>query len=322
MKLPWIRSRPADALGERARAVRALAGLLRAGLSPREALSIWHEDVPEALSEDLERMARRIALGETTTEALSSASVALGTDAQSLQVLFGMSSLLGGDFTRSIDGLAETIEKRRASQQETLAAVAGMTLSARIIAGLPLLCIPFGPASGAPLNDPAGLMLVIVGATLAVTGMRWMRHLTPEPPETEDGVCAAARAVAGALSGGAGLHLTLETAARHAPPDVRAELQHAQRLTHLGLSWPSALRRTSSEGLIGMSVALERATRKGLPVATALEAFAQWRDAEAQRALDRSVRRAPIFMSIPLVVCVLPSFLLLGVAPFLRGLAL
>ncbi|MBA3290890.1 MAG: type II secretion system F family protein, partial [Actinobacteria bacterium] len=68
MKLPWIRSRPADALGERARAVRALAGLLRAGLSPREALSIWHEDVPEALSEDLERMARRIALGETTTE--------------------------------------------------------------------------------------------------------------------------------------------------------------------------------------------------------------------------------------------------------------
>jgi Flp pilus assembly protein TadB len=99
-------------------------------------------------------MARRIALGETTTEALSSASVALGTDAQSLQVLFGMSSLLGGDFTRSIDGLAETIEKRRASQQETLAAVAGMTLSARIIAGLPLLCIPLGPASGARSTTP------------------------------------------------------------------------------------------------------------------------------------------------------------------------
>jgi hypothetical protein len=71
-----------------------------------------------------------------------------------------------------------------------------------------------------------------------------------------------------------------------------------------------------------MSVTLDRAARKGLPTADGLEAFAAQRDAAIARQLDRMIRRAPVLMAIPLVACVLPSFLLLGVVPFLRGFAL
>jgi tight adherence protein B len=197
-----------------------------------------------------------------------------------------------------------------------------MNLSGRIIAGLPLTFLPLLPASDVSLLDPVGLFLVSLGVALAVLGMRWMKQLTPRPPETEDGACAVARAAAVALAGGASLSATMEAIALHPPDDVRTDLGRAHKLHRLGLSWPEALRRAAHPGLTGMSVTLDRAARKGLPAADALEAFAFHRDAEAARDLDRKIRRAPILMAVPLVACVLPSFLLLGVVPFMRGLAL
>jgi tight adherence protein B len=311
-----------DELDNRAAALHSLAALLRAGSTPRNALFLWHEDAPEALRPLLERMSRRLILGESTSEAIETLSCSFGPDGRSLQVLFGISGLLGGDLARVVDGLAHTIETRRAARQTTLAAVAGMSLSARIIAGLPLLCIPLIPASGVSLMDPAGLGMVTVGVVLALGGMRWMKLLTPQPPRTEDGVCAVARAAAAALSGGASLPATLEAIARHAPEDVSNDLALARKLNLLGLRWSDALRRTGNPGLAGMSVTLDRAARKGLPAADGLKAYAAHRDSQAARDLERAVRRAPILMTVPLVACVLPSFLLLGVVPFVRGLAL
>ncbi|CAN5752000.1 hypothetical protein BH20ACT23_BH20ACT23_19630 [soil metagenome] len=321
MRIPFASRRNAE-LEDRAVALHALAALLRAGSTPRNALFLWHEDAPDSMRPLLERMSRRLILGESTSAAIETLSRAFGPDGRSLQVLFGMSGLLGGDLARVVDGLAHTIENRRAAWQNTLAAVAGMSLSARIVAGLPLLCLPLIPGSGVSLVDPASLLMVILGVVLAFGGMRWMKHLTPEPPRFEDGACAVARATAAALSGGASLSATLEAIARHAPDDVRGDLERAHKLNLLGLPWSEALRRTGNPGLAGMSVTLDRAARKGLPAADGLDAYAAHRDAQAARELDRAVRRAPILMTVPLVACVLPSFLLLGVVPFVRGLAL
>lgn len=315
-------ARKCHGLEDRAAALRSLAALLRAGVTPRDALIVWHEDAPDALRPILQKMSRRLVLGEATSEAVEMLSSTFGPDGRCLQVLYGMFGKLGGDLARSVDALARTIENRRAAWRDTLAAVAGMTLSGRIIAGLPLLCLPLVPASDVSFMDPAGLLLVILGVALAALGMRWMKHLTPQPAEVEDGACAVARSGAVALAGGASLSATLEAIARHAPDDIRTDLEHAHKLNLLGLSWPDCLRRTSNPGLIGMSLTLDRAARKGLPAADGLEAFAAHRDAEIAGELDRAIRRAPILMAVPLVVCVLPSFLLLGVVPFMRGLVL
>ena len=282
---------------------------------------MWHEDAPESLRCDLGRLARRLALGEPAPDALAVLEPRLGPDAHSLQVIYAVAGALGGDLARMIDDLAVTIERRRDALQTTLAAIAGMSLSARIVACLPLLCVPLLPASRAPLLDGAGALLIVLGVSLTLTGLRWMRYLTPQPPDVEDGVSALARTIARALGAGAGLHAALEVAARNAPADVAHELSLARRLTRLGLAWPPALERTGHAGLAGMSIALERAARKGLPAAETLDVFASQRDRQAMQALDHSVRRAPVLMAVPLVVCVLPAFLLLGVVPFLRGLA-
>ena len=322
MRVPLAARRKGHGLEDLADALRSLAALLRAGVTPRDALIVWHEDAPDALRPILQKMSRRLVLGEATSEALEMLSSTFGSEGRCLQVLYGMFGKLGGDLARSVDGLARSIGNRRATWRDTLAAVAGMTLSGRIIAGLPLLCLPLVPASDVSLMDPTGLLLVILGVVLAALGMRWMTYLTPQPAEVEDGACAVARSAAVALSGGASLNATLKAIARHAPDDVRTDLEHAHKLNLLGLSWPDCLRRTGNPGLIGMSVTLDRAARKGLPAADGLEAFAAHRDAEIAGELDRAIRRAPILMAVPLVACVLPSFLLLGVVPFMRGLAL
>ena len=322
MRLRFGKHHVGHELEDRAAALRSLAALLRAGVTPRDALIVWHEDAPHDLRPILQRMSRRLALGESTSGAITMLSSDFGSDGRCLQVLYGMAGRLGGDLPRSVDGLARAIDNRRAAWQNTLAAVAGMNLSGRIIAGVPLLCLPLLPASDVPLLDPTGLFFVNLGVALAVLGMRWMKHLTPRPPETEDGACTVARAAAVALGGGASLSTTMEAIALHAPDDVRTDLEHAHKLNRLGLSWPEGLRRTAHPGLTRMSVTLDRAARNGLPAAAGLEAFAAQRDAEAARELDRTIRRAPILMAVPLVACVLPSFLLLGVVPFMRGLTL
>ena len=322
MRFAFGARRTTHELEDRAVALRSLAALLRAGVTPRDALIVWHEDAPDALQPGLQRMSRRLALGESTSAAIELLSDSLGLDGRCLQALYGTFGDLGGDLARSVDELARTIENRRAALQNTFAAVAGMTLSGRIIAGIPLLCLPLLPASDISLMDPAGLLLVILGIALAALGMRWMKHLTPRPPEVEDGVSAVARSAAVALRGGASLSAALEAIARHPPEDAGADLARAHKLNLLGLAWADCLRRTGNPGLVGMSVTLDRAARKGLPTADGLEAFAAQRDADIARQLDRMIRRAPVLMAIPLVACVLPSFILLGVIPFLRGFAL
>jgi tight adherence protein B len=322
MRFPIGARRANHELADRSAALRSLAALLRAGVTPRDALIVWHEEAPDALRPILERMSRRLMLGESAVRAVEMLSGAFGPDGRCLQVLYGMFGKLGGDLARSVEGLARTIESRQVAWQSTLAAVAGMTLSGRIIAGLPLLCLPLLPASDVSLMDPALVLLVSLGIVLAALGMRWMKHLVPRPAEVEDGACVVARTAAVALAGGASLSATMEAISGHAPDDVRADLEHAHKLALLGLSWPDGLRRTGNPGLTAMAVTLDRAARKGLPVADGLEAFAAHRDAEIAGDLDREIRRAPVLMAVPLVACVLPSFLLLGVVPFMRGLAL
>jgi pilus assembly protein TadC len=68
-------------------------------------------------------------------------------------------------------------------------------------------------------------------------------------------------------------------------------------------------------------MALERALCFGLPVEDALLSLAFRRRERIRHEFDAATKKAPVAMVVPLVLCVLPSFGLLALAPFLRGLA-
>lgn len=286
------------------------------------AVAAWEHEVAPAMQPALARLRRRVQLGQPPERAVLGLRSALADDALALSSLLAVHRRHGGDVALMLDRLAAAIDERAAAESGARAAAAGASLSARMVAGLPLLFIPFLPLSRAPLLDGAGLFLMATGVALALAGLRWVAKLVPRPPSVDDPVATVADSTASVLDGGLGLAAALSAVADHAPADVLGELQRAKRLTLLGIAWPEALARLDRPEWRQTAAMLRHAQALGLPCSRALRALAQSRRTQLRHEFDAAMRRAPVVMVVPLVCCVLPSFVLLGIAPFLRGLAI
>jgi Flp pilus assembly protein TadB len=306
--------------GDRAEGLRALAGILRTGAGLRAALMEWHLYAPISLRNDLARLARRLSLGAPVGAAIESLRIAMGDDADGLAGLFAVHGRLGGDLPRMLEGFALRIEQRGAWFEAGRAAGSGALLSARIVAGLPLLLMLVAPMGRAPLFDTLGVALFVSGGSLAATGMWWMTRLVPKPQSFDDPAAALADTTASALNGGAPLAFALDVTAAHAPAPLSAPLRRARRMVRLGASWPEALGRLDVDALTSLARTLGRAESTGQPIAGFLTAWAEQRRSETAREFEAAMKRAPVLMVLPLTLCVLPSYGLIGLVPFLRGL--
>jgi Flp pilus assembly protein TadB len=308
-------------LGARAAAVRTLAALLRTGLTIREALLRWSQQAPNELRPPLETLRRRVILGQELAGAVTELEEALGPDAASVATVLAVHARLGGNAAGMLDRLARGMQQRRVGLEGARAAGAGAALSARLVAGLPLAFAPLAPLAKAPLLDVVGLALMGVGVGLGVLGLLWMARLVPRPPDSDDAAALVAELAAAALDEGASVPQAFDLIGRHAPTALATHLGRARRLCSLGATWTEALGRSGEPGLEDIAETLSWSQRSGLPVARALEHLAAQRRAELLIAFDRRVKRGPVLMILPLVTCVLPSFLFLGLAPFLRALS-
>lgn len=305
MTFPWRRD---DRLPpeEVATAVRALAGSIRAGMPPHEAVARWDAIGPGALAV----VARCVYLGESPAAALARAEEYLGDAAPALARCFELQRATGAALPRLLERVAESVERDAATARTSSATTSGARLSGRLVAGLPLAFVPLTPGSRVTGAGPAGIALVVVGIALAAAGLWWIGRLVPTPPG-DDGAAALADDLAAALDAGAGLIPALEAAAGE-------RLDRAARRVRLGATWTDAL---ASEGAAFRSLAavIERSRAWGVPAARPLRDWAEARRAEVRIETQRAVRRAPVLMVVPLTVCVLPSFALLAFGPFVLG---
>jgi tight adherence protein B len=304
-----------------AEGVRALAALLRSGVPPRGALQKWHQDAPAELRRPLLRVSRQLSLGASIDDALCGLHKTMGGDVSSLRGFFAVHRRGGGDLAATLDRLAESIERRVAAAAAGRAAGAGAILSGRVVAALPLLMFPLGPAADAPVFDKTGVVLLAAGGGLALGGLVWMSRLVPTPP-ADDAVAVVADIVASVLHGGAGLTTALNVAADFAPQGMREPMCRARRRVRLGTSWPNALSDSGDDALRALAVWVRRSSQHGVPAADALRRLSAARREERLRAFDASMRRAPVWMILPLSLCVLPAYALLGLGPYLRSISL
>ena len=117
--------------------------------------------------------------------------------------------------------------------------------------------------------------------------------------------------------------MSLDRAMRTVAPDVAGPLGDALRVTLRALD--AGMRRSAAYRLLAERApvpevrslvrALERAERYGTSVATALVAQAREIRSRRRAAVEEAARAAPVKMLFPLVVCFLPAFVLLTVAP-------
>lgn len=294
--------------------LRALASLLRSGLTLRQALMSWPQETGGAC-EDIRAVAQRVQLGYPLADALD------GTRFEPLlRPLFELHLASGMDLARWLDHHADEMDEHRAFLQSARAASSGAALSGRMVAGLPLLFIPFTPMSRASLMDPLGLTMLSVGIALALAGLRWIGRLVPRAP-TDDPVASLCGHIAALLQAGLCLSNALDLACAGTVPALGVSLMRVRALVRLGATWPEALL-TADPRLAPVSTVLERATRMGSPLAGQLEELAAARRAESRRSFERTMKRAPVLMVVPLTCCILPSYALLGLGPFLRSISL
>ena len=304
-----------------AEAVRALAGLVRSGLPPRLAVTIWHQDTPVSLAPALRVAARRITLGEAPERTLRRLAAVLGGDALSLAAMFSLHASTGANLPAMLDRLAVTIDQRSAWIEAGRAAAAGALLSARVVAGLPLLLIAASLMSGATLFDAPGILMLVSGAGFAVCGLVWMSRLVPQPPGGEDIATVTADLAAAALLGGAPIHRVMSAVAEVVTGPGADELARVRRRVAMGATWQDALGRSPDEGLAAIGAVIKRAVELGVPTAGALSWFACSRRDAALRKFEAATRRAPVLMAAPLSLCILPAYILLGLGPYVRSLS-
>ena len=278
----------------------------------------WHEGSPE-LGAALRRVARRLRLGDDTAGAVASLRPEFAGDAESLALLFSIHNECGGDLAILIESAAASIDHRVPSAALARTVGAGAILSAWMVAALPLLCLPLLPMSRAPLFDAPGIAMLVSGVALAIAGLRWIDRLVPAPPDCDDPIAAVAEVVATAIAAGVELRHALDRISIRAPGEASEPLTTAARRVALGSTWAEALSSSPHTDVRTFGLRLGSAQRLGVPVAGS-DLFVG-SAGSAAAGVDESTRRAPVLMVLPLVLCVLPSFLLLALGPFVRGLS-
>lgn len=300
------RPHAAAARATRAEFFEGIARGVRAGLPATEAVA-----TAPACSAPVRRLQEALTAGAALPDALS------GPDPL-LSVLRGC--MPGGALSPAALEIAATNARARDDLGgEVKVAVSYALHSARLLTALPFLMLGGSAVLSGGARDglaAAGPIVCVIAGSLAnLAGSRWMRRIivaASRPSPASDAASIAEALVVHLAAGGT------VPAAFDALATGSAECTATARMLREGRPLTEALSplRRAAPSVVDT---LERAHRDGLPLVTSLS-----RTAADLRARDRdqvlaAVRRIPARTAAPLVLCVLPSFVLTAVVPL--GLA-
>ncbi|WP_061782363.1 hypothetical protein [Microbacterium hominis] len=275
--------RPAEA-SDAAATVQKVSVLLESGVAPGRA---W-----ELLAEDGDPVALRVATAPDGAGA-SSALRALGGAWVDVAAAWQVAETVGAPLASSLRRFADTLRGAQEARDDVRVALADPTATARLVTWLPVVAVLLGMTLGfdlvATLTQPIGIACAVAGIALMLAARGWTKRLVARAQPDDRLAGMQAEVVAIALSGGVSIDRALATAegagAGRIAPDVRAVLRLSQRA--------------------------------GAPAVDLLRAGA----AEQRRAARTEGRlraaRLGASLLLPMGVCTLPAFLLLGVAPLL-----
>ena len=194
--------------------------------------------------------------------------------------------------------------------------------SAEELAGRKVMFAALGFFAGVVLTK--GLTAIAAAPLFAAAGWRLPDlRLQRRAREAEEQIRAALPDALDLLAACALSGMSLDRSLRTVGPDVDGALGVAMReaLRALDAGVPRAdayavlIERAPVQEIRILVRALERAERYGTSVATTLVSQAREMRSRRRAAIEEAARAAPIKMLFPLVVCFLPAFVILTVAP-------
>ena len=271
--------------------------LLRGGVPAMRTLAALQYELPNV--PELARIAADVRSGARPASALAAGP---GPEWRVLAVAWKLAEVSGAPLAPALDHLAESLRALTALQQRRSILLAGPRATVRLVAMLPVLAVLLGTLMGfdpmSVLLTPGGLMLLAIGSLLLSLGVTWARSMTARLERT-DGV--------------AGLEFTLCWVALGGGASARTALGRlADCVDHAHAEWVPfvTLRRDRP-----LAETIASAAELGAPIGSLLLEEAASRRADAHTALERAAEKLGVKVLIPLGVCALPAFIIVGVLP-------
>jgi len=276
------------ALAEVATVTQRLAVLLAAGVAPSSA---W-EHVGESSA-----VASEVARGTDLPEVVADLPV-LERDAWlGLAAAWSVAAQSGAPLAPSLRDYARALRSLVQGERDARVALAGPVATARLVLALPPISVLFGMALGfntlgTLFTTVPGWICLAVGTTLMLLARRWNRRLLAAAGSRDPAPGLACDLMAIAMNGGVSLD--------------RARDMVAAACERFGIRPDAAVEEV-----------LELSRRAGVPAAELLRSEAdELRRASRAAAQERSATLA-VKLMLPLGLCILPAFMVLGVFPLL-----
>lgn len=282
------RRRTIDGGADAATSVQTLAVLLQAGAVP---LVAWRH-LADTGDAHAAAVVSRASAGMPLAEAIE----AEGGAWQDLAAAWEIATTVGAPLAEVLRAIAETLRDATSAADDVRIALAEPAGTARLLLLMPLAGLLLGFALGfdtvsVMIGNPIGAACVVMGLLLMLAARVWTRRLLDKANPAPGTPGMQAELVAVALAGGASVDRALRLVA-DSPASQRGGRER-----------------------IDTVLALSRSA--GVPAGELLRASAA-QDRHAAR-IDGRLRAAELStrLLIPLGVCTLPAFMLLGVAPLL-----
>ncbi|MGC4175555.1 type II secretion system F family protein [Demequina sp.] len=289
----------ADAVDELVDAA-SVVGMLRAGLSPGDAFEA-------------------VGWGQVGEDGAAAGA------APEFAVAARLSHATGAPLAPVLEACAAALREEAEAALARDVALAGPRLSARVLAWLPAvglgLAVLVDTSVLAVLGSPVGVALVGVGAALTLAGRCWMRRLVARASPAPDPTGVSLHAVRAAMAAGADVASALAAVGLAMTPEKRfwaagERLQAVALALSGGEAWAAAW--------VGGPEPLERALRlaweRGSHAAPMLLAVASGEDLRRRRAAQVAAGELSVRLTIPLALCLLPAFVVVGIVPLLVAL--
>ncbi|MEY2848356.1 MAG: hypothetical protein RI885_1021 [Actinomycetota bacterium] len=326
----WRADRSVDWLEPVASAVQKLAVMLSAGVAPASSWTYLAESSSRVDGASLmtggvpEAVARRVSVGEEVSSAILAALPALPTGSSSAAALrrrhrvarpardpteqawralaaaWSVATGAGAPLAPTLVGFAASLRSIAQIQRDLAVALAAPVATARLVMILPVVAVLFGVALGfdtvGVLTTTApGLLCLTVGIALMLAARGWNRRMCAAAAPKDLAPGLEFDLIAIAVSGGA--------STGRAVASVRSALARC--------SLDVADTGQVVDGILDLS------RRAGIPAAELLRSEADERRRSARSEGERRAAALGVKLMLPLGVCVLPAFMLLGVAPLL-----
>lgn len=272
------------------------AVLLRGGVQPAQVFGIIARESGEAAA-----IAERIAEGAPIAQAIADEN---RPEWRVVATAWRLAERSGSALAPALERIATSLQQLAELRDRRSVLLSGPRATFRLVAALPPLALMLGSLLGFDpwpvLLSPFGALMLVAGVGMLALGAVWARALG-RAAEEGDGVAGLELELAWiALGGGA------------APSEALVRVVDC--VDEMRAEWVG-FRGFLSEGPLRTAVSTAAST--GVPVRPLLLQEAAASRARAHAELERSAERLGVRVLLPLGVCVLPAFVLLGVLPVL-----